>query len=319
MNRNEVFGYIFGRQQEQKKEARGLKHDVADASNNFPDHTLATAFRYFMRAAYSKAREARDKYNFPELGWATPDWQEELQRGIAEHVQKGDPRDVAVYAMFAWFHGWSTAFPVPDEALHKYTLPATALYWHRCAIAAETKEDAFFHMREAYNHVVNHVYSLTKKNEHLRQETHRWAAATKALEAERASFQGRVAAWMQETFGPEVSADQQERGFRFGEEAIELLQANGTSKADVLKLVDYVYDRPVGELAQEVGGALVTLAALCQARGLDMMGAANAEQARVEQPAVRAKIQAKQEDKRRRMIATPLPGVTSTNQESDHE
>jgi hypothetical protein len=122
------------------------------------------------------------------------------------------------------------------------------------------------------------------------------------------NFQNRVAAWMQETFGPEVAADFQERGFRFGEEALELLQANGTSKEDVLKLVDYVYSRPIGELHQEVGGTMVTLAALCESRALDMIVKGVQEIARCEQPEVKAKIQAKQADKRKRMIATPLPG-----------
>jgi hypothetical protein len=121
-------------------------------------------------------------------------------------------------------------------------------------------------------------------------------------------FQARVGAWMQETFGPDVSEDYQERGFRFGEEAIELLQANGTSKQDVLKLVDYVFGRPIGEFHQEVGGTLVTLAALCHARGLDMAQAGDTEQRRCEQPEVRARIQAKQAAKRALMLATPLPG-----------
>jgi hypothetical protein len=122
------------------------------------------------------------------------------------------------------------------------------------------------------------------------------------------NFQDRVASWMQETFGPEVSADFKERGFRFGEEAIELLQANGTTKEDVLKLVDYVYGRPIGFLPQEVGGVMVTLAALCEATGIPLEAAASQEIERCEQPEVRAKIQAKQEAKRARMIATPLPG-----------
>jgi hypothetical protein len=113
---------------------------------------------------------------------------------------------------------------------------------------------------------------------------------------------------MQQTFGPEVSADYKERGFRFGEEAIELLQANGTTKEDVLKLVDYVYSRPIGELHQEVGGTMVTLAALCEARGLDMIVKGVQEIARCERPEVRARIQAKQQAKRARMITTPLPG-----------
>jgi hypothetical protein len=37
-----------------------------------------------------------------------------------------------------------------------------------------------------------------------------------------------------------------------------------------LQLVDYVFDRPIGEAHQEVGGVMVTLALLCHAANLDM-------------------------------------------------
>lgn len=72
---------------------------------------LYTAFQHFAAHLYDKAMKARDKYGFHPLGWATPDWEAELQKGLAEHLLKGDPRDVAVYAMFAWFHGWPTPTP----------------------------------------------------------------------------------------------------------------------------------------------------------------------------------------------------------------
>ncbi len=44
----------------------------------------------------------------------------------------------------------------------------------------------------------------------------------------------------------------------------ELVQAVGTSREDALRLVEYVYTRPVGELRQEIGGVMVTLAALAE-------------------------------------------------------
>jgi len=127
------------------------------------------------------------------------------------------------------------------------------------------------------------------------------------------NYQKQVAVWMQEVFSPEVSADFQERGFRFGEEALELLQANGTTKEEVLKLVDYVFSRPVGELSQEVGGTMVTLAALCQAKNIDLMKEANKELNRINLPEIRVKIQAKHAEKRAVMIATPLPGILPTH------
>jgi hypothetical protein len=104
-------------------------------------------------------------------------------------------------------------------------------------------------------------------------------------------FQNRVAPWMQECFGAEISSDKVERNHRFIEEALELVQACGCSRADALRLVDYVYGRPVGVPEQEVGGVMVTLAALCLANGMDMHLAGDVELDRVwtKVEAIRAK------------------------------
>jgi hypothetical protein len=48
------------------------------------------------------------KYQFGNA-WKIPDWKEHLQQGLVDHTKKGDPRDVAIYALFAWHHGWPTA------------------------------------------------------------------------------------------------------------------------------------------------------------------------------------------------------------------
>lgn len=95
------------------------------------------------------------------------------------------------------------------------------------------------------------------------------------------TFQERVAPWMNDCFGPVISADKVERNHRFLEEALELVQACGASREDCLQLVDYVYGRPAGERSQEVGGVMVTLAALCLANSIDMHEAAEVELARV--------------------------------------
>jgi NTP pyrophosphatase (non-canonical NTP hydrolase) len=86
---------------------------------------------------------------------------------------------------------------------------------------------------------------------------------------------------MMECFGPMIAGDKEERSHRFIEEALELIQACGTSKSEALQLVDYVFNRPVGETSQEVGGVMVTLAALCLAHKLDMHQAAETELARI--------------------------------------
>lgn len=90
-------------------------------------------------------------------------------------------------------------------------------------------------------------------------------------------YQDRVAAWIAECFSPEVGSDVLERSHRLLEEALELVQASGCTKEDVLEIVDYVYDRPAGSLEQEVGGVMVTLAALCSALELSMDAAADRE------------------------------------------
>lgn len=105
------------------------------------------------------------------------------------------------------------------------------------------------------------------------------------LRAERvqltASFQAQVAKWVFQCFGPVVAMDKVERNHRFLEESLELAQALKCSKEEALMLVDYVYGRPEGDPPQEVGGVLVTLAALCQANGLNMQDAGDVELARV--------------------------------------
>jgi hypothetical protein len=108
-------------------------------------------------------------------------------------------------------------------------------------------------------------------------------------------FQQRVQPWMMACFGTEISADTKERNHRFFEESTELVQAHGMTASEAHQLVDYVYGRPVGERAQEVGGVMVTLAALCLANGLDMDAAAETELARIwtKVEAIRAKQAAK--------------------------
>ena len=94
-------------------------------------------------------------------------------------------------------------------------------------------------------------------------------------------FQARVAKWMQVCFGPEIAADRVERNYRFLEEALELVQACDCSREDAHKLVDYVYGRPVGETVQEVGGVMITLAALCKTQGQNMHEAGEIELRRI--------------------------------------
>lgn len=109
-------------------------------------------------------------------------------------------------------------------------------------------------------------------------------AAIRALSSQPvadAPFQDRVKPWMLACFGEDISNDKLERCDRLIEEALELAQAIGYSADRSHALVDYVFNRDIGEPHQEVGGVMVTLAALCLASGLDMNKAGEDELARI--------------------------------------
>lgn len=124
-------------------------------------------------------------------------------------------------------------------------------------------------------------------------------------------FQMRVHPWMQKCFGAEISADTIERNHRFFEEAAELVQACGMSASEAHQLVDYTWSRPIGEKVQEVGGVMVTLAALCLANGLDMHAAGETELARINDPVMVEKIRAKQASKPKH---SPIPTASQPDQ-----
>ncbi len=116
-----------------------------------------------------------------------------------------------------------------------------------------------------------------------------------ALTASVEPFQSRVQPWMMACFGAEIAGDKLERADRFIEEALELVQAGDYPPERAHALVDYVFNRAKGEPAQEVGGVMVTLAALCLASNLDMHAAGETELARIwtKVDAIRAKQAAK--------------------------
>ena len=93
-------------------------------------------------------------------------------------------------------------------------------------------------------------------------------------------FQARLNTWVVDAFGQENAENIVERNNRFLEEAIELVQSTGMSRRNVKKMVDYVFERDVGGVEQEVGGVMTTLAALCTATGVDMDEAKEKELAR---------------------------------------
>lgn len=104
------------------------------------------------------------------------------------------------------------------------------------------------------------------------------------------SFQMRTESWLHDCFGINAT-NKAIRNHRFLEEALELVQACECTEEDAHRVVDYVFNRDVGEKHQEVGGVMVTLAGLCLAQNLDMHACAEIELARVQTKteAIRAK------------------------------
>ncbi|MFS2103583.1 hypothetical protein [Ralstonia sp. Ralssp135] len=291
-----------------------------------PDDVAVDRFAAAMKEKLAQAREKG------RGGWEQCD-PVELSIMLREHVEKGDPRDVANFCMFLW----SLGKPITDAALPygKRVAPAplhlgasltdgtlhvvvmrhedgasTVVATADLEIGALAKVDCHAVMKAepvwdqrtpeddlnategvldaalcdmpdgfqtdyptvaAYAHAIWQGYRGLLKNAR--------ASQSRPLDGE--EFQARVQPWMMACFGPEIAADTQERNHRFLEEALELVQACGATASEAHQLVDYVYGRPVGDKHQEIGGVMVTLAALCLAQGQNMHAAGETELARI--------------------------------------
>ncbi|HEC2618925.1 TPA: ead/Ea22-like family protein [Raoultella ornithinolytica] len=67
----------------------------------------------FCTALAEKLYKAQLKYGY-DADWKQDGWPSQCQAHFHQHIAKGDPRDVAAYCAFMWYHGWSTK---PDKAL----------------------------------------------------------------------------------------------------------------------------------------------------------------------------------------------------------
>lgn len=93
--------------------------------------------------------------------------------------------------------------------------------------------------------------------------------------------QSRAEEWALAAFGEEEASSPEQRGLRLAEEAIEAAQAVQCDRAQLHRLVDFVYDRPVGELSRELGGVGLTLLCLAAATKLSADTCESAELDRV--------------------------------------
>lgn len=117
------------------------------------------------------------------------------------------------------------------------------------------------------------------------------------------NFQQQVNEWMQACFGAVLSKDKMERNHRFLEEALELVQSLGCTKSEAHQIVEYVFNRPMGEPCQELGGVMITLAALSTAASLNMFTCGEEELERIWKYV--EQIRTKQQGKPKHLPSTP--------------
>ncbi|GMU51027.1 MAG: hypothetical protein AMXMBFR33_01730 [Candidatus Xenobia bacterium] len=98
--------------------------------------------------------------------------------------------------------------------------------------------------------------------------------------------QKRILEWAVRTFGPVFGKaniqSKEERALRFLEEALETAHASELGYVQALAMLNRVYSRPQGDLAQEIGSALLCLEALAEAAGVDAQAELEREFARVQ-------------------------------------
>lgn len=61
-----------------------------------------------------KLAKAERKHGYT-TEWLNTDWQDDCTASLFEHLKKGDPRDVAAFCAFMWWHGWPTSLPRPPH------------------------------------------------------------------------------------------------------------------------------------------------------------------------------------------------------------
>lgn len=68
----------------------------------------------FASALATKLYNAQQKYGYWD-GWTSPDWMSDCRAELRKHVEKGDPRDVAAYCAFLWYHHESTSLAAAKD------------------------------------------------------------------------------------------------------------------------------------------------------------------------------------------------------------
>lgn len=118
----------------------------------------------------------------------------------------------------------------------------------------------------------------------------------------RIDMEGATGNWMRKCFGtsPELLALKSsvtERVARIVEEMTELAQAEGLTRDEVMRLVDDVYVREIGDPRQELGGVMICLAAYAHTKSFNLEEEWRKEFARISHPDKIERIRARQDTK----------------------
>lgn len=84
----------------------------------------------FATALAEKLHKAEQKYGYSD-NWQQRDWYHDCLQSLWEHIEKGDPRDVAAYCAFMWHHGWKTGAPPAPVVPAAYEINEDATDYHR--------------------------------------------------------------------------------------------------------------------------------------------------------------------------------------------
>lgn len=91
-----------------------IREDISEPPTEADDPTAAMV-RGFADAVVEKLRAADEKYGHG-LMWRDDPNLDGMRRELREHLEKGDPRDVAAYCAFLWYHGETTSVGRVSEA-----------------------------------------------------------------------------------------------------------------------------------------------------------------------------------------------------------
>ena len=89
---------------------RPARHQLHIHAPDSLSRDTARLVQDFANALAGKLARAEEKYGYTN-GWLTQDWEAECRQHLVDHIQKGDPLDVAAYCAFMWARRWSTTKP----------------------------------------------------------------------------------------------------------------------------------------------------------------------------------------------------------------